>query len=56
MSVALGDKCPSYSIVNNLVAKFRTGHVSTEDEHSERPTQMKTPGNVDAIHFVTLND
>jgi transposase len=39
MSVTLGDKRPSYSTAKNLVPRFRTGHLSTEDkEHSGRPT------------------
>jgi hypothetical protein len=39
MSVTLGDKCPSYFIVMNWVAGFRTGHLSTEDvERSKRLT------------------
>jgi hypothetical protein len=34
----LGDKLPSYSTVKNWVARFGTGHLSTEDkEHSGRP-------------------
>jgi hypothetical protein len=32
MSVTLRDKHPSYSIVKNWVARFRTGHLSIEDE------------------------
>jgi hypothetical protein len=40
----------------NWVAKCRTGHMSTGGkEHSERPTQVTIPGNVDAMHFMTLN-
>jgi hypothetical protein len=30
MSVTLGDKRSFYSEVNNLVARFRTGYLSTE--------------------------
>jgi hypothetical protein len=38
MSVTLGDKCPSNSAVKNSVARFRIGHLSTEDEErSGRP-------------------
>jgi hypothetical protein len=44
LSVTLGDKRPSYSRVNNWVARFRTGHLSTEDEErSGRPTQVTIP-------------
>jgi hypothetical protein len=32
MSVTLGHKRPSYSTVKNWVARFRTGHLSIEDE------------------------
>jgi transposase len=51
-----GDMYPSYSTIKNRVAKFRTGHLSTEDECSGRPSQVTTSENVDAIHFITLND
>jgi hypothetical protein len=38
MLVTLGDKHPSYSTVKNWVARFGTGHLSTEDEEgSMRP-------------------
>jgi transposase len=55
--VTLGDKHPSYSTVKNWDARFRTGHLSTEDEeHSERPTQVTNPENVDAIHSMILDN
>jgi transposase len=55
MSVTLGDKHPS--TVKNWVARFRTGHLSTEDEErSGRPTQVTIPENVDAIHSMILDD
>jgi transposase len=57
MSVALGDKRPSYPTVKNWVARFRTGHLSTEDEESSaRPTQVTIPENVDAIYSMILDD
>jgi hypothetical protein len=57
MSVTVGDKCPFYCTVKNWVARFRTGHWSTEDEeHSERPTQATIPEYVDAIHSMVLDD
>jgi hypothetical protein len=31
MLVTLGDKHPSYSIFKNWVARFKIGHLSTED-------------------------
>jgi transposase len=56
MLVTLGDKRPSYSTVKNWVARFRTGHLSTEDEErSGRPTQVKIPEN-NAIHSMILDD
>jgi hypothetical protein len=56
-SVTLGDKHPSYSTVNNWVARFMTGHLSTEDEeHPGRPTDRTVPENLDAIHSMILND
>jgi transposase len=57
MLVILGDKHPSYSAVKNWVARFRTGHLSTEDEElSGRPIQVTIPENVDAIHFMNLHN
>jgi transposase len=57
MSVTLGDKLPSYPTVKNWVARFRTGHLSTEDEErSGRPTQMTIPENLDAVHSMILDD
>jgi hypothetical protein len=54
---SLGDERPSYSTDKNLVARFRTGHLSTEDEkHSGRPSQVKISENVDAIHSMMLDD
>jgi hypothetical protein len=50
ISVILGEMCPFYSIVNTWVARFRTGHLSPEDEDFVRPTQVAIPENVDAIH------
>jgi transposase len=57
MSVTLGDKRRSYSMVNNWVSGFRTEYLSTEDkERSGRPTEVKVPQNVDAINFMILDD
>jgi transposase len=57
MSVTLGDKCSSYSTVKNWVDRFRTGHLSAEDEErSGRPTQVTIPENVDPIHSMILDD
>jgi transposase len=54
--VTLRYKRPSCSTVNNWVAGFRTGYLSTEDEErSGRPTQVTVPENVDAIHSMILN-
>jgi hypothetical protein len=51
------DKCPSYFTVKNCVAKFRAGHLSTEDEEcSGRPTQATIPVNVDTIYSTILDD
>jgi hypothetical protein len=51
MSVTLADKRPFYITVKNWVARFRTGHLSTEDkQRSERPTQATIPENLVAIH------
>jgi transposase len=44
MSVTLGDKHHSNSIVKNWIAMFRTGHLSTEDKQlSGRPAQVTIP-------------
>jgi hypothetical protein len=49
MWVTLGDKRPSYCTVKNCIAKFRTGHLSTEDERFGRPTEVTVPVNVETI-------
>jgi hypothetical protein len=57
MSVTLGDNRPSYSTAKNLVARFRTGHLSTEgEERTWRPTRVTIPENVDTIHSIMLDD
>jgi hypothetical protein len=57
MSVTLVNKRPSYSTVKNWVARFRTGHLSTEDEgRSGRPTQVTIPENMDTIHSMILDN
>jgi hypothetical protein len=57
MLFTLGNKHPSYATVNNWVARFSTGHLSTEgEEHSGTPTHVTIPGNVDAIHSMILDD
>jgi transposase len=57
MSLTLGGMHPSYSTVKNFVARFRTGHLITEDEErSGKPTQVTVPENVDAIHSMILDD
>jgi transposase len=57
MYVTLGDKRSSYCTVKNWVARFRTGHLSTEDEErSGRPTQVMVPVNVDAIQSMIQDD
>jgi transposase len=55
MSVTLDDKHPSYSTVKNWIARFRTGHLSAEDEHSGRPTQATVPETVNVIHSMILD-
>jgi hypothetical protein len=56
MSVTLGDKHPSLFTVKNWVARFRTVHMITKDEHSWRPTQAMIPEKVDAIHSKILDN
>jgi predicted HTH transcriptional regulator len=56
MSIRLGNKHPSYSRLKNLVARFRTGYLSAEDERSRRPTQVTVAENMDAIHSMILDD
>jgi hypothetical protein len=52
MSVTLGDKRPSYFTVKTWIARFRTEHLSTEEEEerSGRSTQESIPENMDAVH------
>jgi hypothetical protein len=57
MSVILGEKSPSYSTVKNSVARFKTGHFSTEDEDRPGgPLVVTVPENVDAVHNKILED
>jgi transposase len=57
MLVTLGDMHPSCSVVKNWVARFRTGHLGTEDEErSGRKTQVTIPENMDALHSMILDD
>jgi transposase len=57
MSVAFGDKLPSYSTVKNWVAGFRTGHLSNEGgDRPGRPTESAAPENLDAIHSMVLDN
>jgi hypothetical protein len=54
MSFTLGDKCPS--TIKNGIARFRKGHLCTEDECSGRPTELTIPENVAAIHSMIIDD
>jgi hypothetical protein len=56
MAVILGDKRPSYPTVKNLFGRFKTGHLSTEDERSGRPTHVTFPQKVDATHSMILDN
>jgi hypothetical protein len=56
MSVTTGDMRPSYSKVSNLIAGFRTRHLSTENECSGRQTQVPKSENADAICTMMLDD
>jgi hypothetical protein len=50
MSVTLGDKRPSHSPVKNLVVRFSTGYLNTEDEvGSGRTTEVEILENMGAI-------
>jgi hypothetical protein len=56
MSLTLGCMRPSYSTLKNWVARFRTGHLSKDEERSGRRNQVTIPENVDAIHSMILDD
>jgi hypothetical protein len=57
MLVTLGNMRPSYIIVKNRIAGFRTGHLSTEgEERSGGPTEVTIPENVDTIRSMILDD
>jgi hypothetical protein len=52
-----GKKKKYYDMNLKLVARFRTGHLSTADEkRSGRPTQVTIPGYMDVIHSMNLDD
>jgi hypothetical protein len=43
MSVTLGNEHPSYSTVKNWIPMFRVGCLRTENERSERTTEVQIP-------------
>lgn len=48
---------PGEATVRNWFAKFRTGHMSTNnDERRGRPKEAVTPENIKTIHKIILND
>lgn len=52
----INDDMPFLLTMKNWVSRFRTGHLSTDDEErSGRPTQLTIPGNVDDIHSMILD-
>ena len=53
----LGEHAPSYATVKNWVAPFRRGDFSTcNAPHPGRPKTMTTPGIIDQIHELILED
>lgn len=51
------DSAPNKSYVEYWFAKFRTGHMTTEDdERSGRPNDAVTPENIQKIQKIILND
>jgi hypothetical protein len=57
MSVTLDEKGPSSSTVKNWVARFKTGHFSTEDEDRPgRPLLFTVPENLHIVHNMILAD
>jgi hypothetical protein len=57
LSYSTANLRPSYSTVKNWVARFTTGHLSTEDnERARRPIPVTIPESMDAIHSMILDD
>lgn len=53
----LGDKCPSYSCVKTWISRFKTGHLTIEDEpRSGRSTTATDQKTCDAVHEPILED
>lgn len=51
------DSAPSEATIRKWFAKFRTGHMSIEDdERSGRPKEVVTAENVKKVHKIILND
>lgn len=51
------DSAPAEATVRKWFAKFRTGHMSTEDdERSGRPKEAVTDENIKKVHKIILND
>ena len=57
MVATLGVDAPSYSMVKNWGADFKSGRTSTKYEHrSGRPVEVATPEIVDKVHEVVMKD
>jgi transposase len=57
MVKTLGDQCPSYATIKNWFAEFKRGRSDVKDEHrSGRPISVTTPGDIDSVHDMILEN
>jgi hypothetical protein len=57
LTETLGGHAPSYAVVKNCVARFKRGDFSTCDAPCPgRPKTVTTPGDIDKIHELILED
>jgi transposase len=57
MVKTLDEQCPSYATIKNWVAEFKRGRSDLKDEHrSGRPISVTTPGDIDSVHDMILEN
>jgi len=53
----MGDSSLSFSTIKKWAAEFKRGHTSLEDDpHEGRPKSATTPGIIEQVHNMVLDD
>jgi len=53
----MGDSSPSFSTIKKWAAEFKRGRISLEDDpHEGRPESATTPGIIEQVHDMVLDD